>query len=129
MAIVGISRHCQGSQNNSTVAGSGDRDFAAEFKRFMGFAFGNTTDMGFVKAINFMFIGFVLKQDAPGIQQGLGIRTDLFLGHLADQFTNQNTTDGLQSPGCLPGLFFLLRTFPVRCLTKELGGNSRLILS
>ena len=55
----------------------------------MGFAFGNTTDMGFVKAINFMFIGFVLKQDAPGIQQGLGIRTDLFLGHLADHFTNQ----------------------------------------
>ena len=32
----------------------------------MGFAFGNTTDMGFVKAINFMFIGFVLKQDAQG---------------------------------------------------------------
>ena len=80
MAIVGISRQCQGSQNNSTVTGSGDRDFAAEFKRFMGFAFGNTTDMGFVKAINFMFIGFVLKQDAPGIQQGLGIRTDLFFG-------------------------------------------------
>ena len=125
MAIVGISRQCQGSQNNSTVTGSGDRDFAAEFKRFMGFAFGNTTDMGFVKAINFMFIGFVLKQDAPGIQQGLGIRTDLFLGHLADQ----GTTDGLQSPGCLPGLFFLLRTFPVRCLTKELGGNSRITLS
>ena len=39
-----------------------------------------------------MFIGF-----APGIQQGLVIRTDLFLGHLADQFTNQGTTDGLQS--------------------------------
>ena len=95
----------------------------------MGFAFGNTTDMGFVKAIIFMFIGFILKQDAPGIQQGLGIRTDLFLGHLADQFTNQGTTDGLQSPGCLPGLFFLLRTFPVRCLTKELGGNSRITLS
>ena len=75
----------------------------------MGFAFGNTTDMGFVKAINFMLIGFVLKQDAPGIQQGLGIRTDLFLGHLADQFTNQGTTDGLQSPGFC---FFLLWTFP-----------------
>jgi len=49
----------------------------------MGFAFGNTNEMGFVKAINFMFIGFVLTQDSPGIQQGLGIRTDLF-GHLAD---------------------------------------------
>ena len=62
VAIVGISRQCQGSQNNSTVTGyrDRDRDFAAEFKRFMGFAFGNTTDMGFVKAINFMFIGFVL---------------------------------------------------------------------
>jgi len=70
VAIVGISRQCQGSQNDSTVTGYGDRDFAAEFKRFMGFAFGNTTDMGFVKAINFMFIGFVLKQDAPGIQKG-----------------------------------------------------------
>ena len=122
MTIVGISRQCQGSQNNSTVTGSGDRDFAAEFKRFMGFAFGNTTDMGSVKAINFMFIGFVLKQDAPGIQQGLGIRTDLFLGHLADQFTNQGTTDGLQSSGCLPDFYFLHRTFPVRCLTKEWGG-------
>ena len=59
-----------------------------------------------MKAINFMLIGFVLKQDAPGIQQGLGIRTDLFLGHLADQFTNQSATDGLQYPGCFPGLFF-----------------------
>ena len=129
MAIVGISRLGQGSQNNSTVTGSGDRDFAAEFKRFMVFAFGNTTDMGFVKALNFMLINFVLKQDAPGIQQGLGIRTDLFLGHLADQFTNQGTTDGLQSSGCLPGFYFLHRTFPVRCLTKELGGNSRITLS
>ena len=95
VSIIWISRQCQGSQNNSTVTGYGDQDFAADLKGFMGFAFGNTTDMGFVKAINFMFIGFVLKQDAPGIQQGLGIRTDLFLGHLADQFTNQGTTDGL----------------------------------
>ena len=92
---------CQCSQNNFTVTGSGNRGFAAEFKRFMGFTFGNTTDMGFVKAINIMFIGFVLKQDAPGIQQSLGIRTDLILGHLADQFTNQSTTDGLQSSGSL----------------------------
>ena len=60
VAIVGISRQCQDSQNNSTVKGFGDLDFAAEFKRFMGFAFGNTTDMEFVKAINFMLIGFVL---------------------------------------------------------------------
>ena len=106
-----VSRQYQGSNNNSTVTGSGDRDFAAEFKRFMGFAFGNTTDMGFVKAINFMFIGFVLKQDAPGIQQGLGIRTDLFLGHLADQFTDQGTTDGLQSFDCLPWLLFSAADF------------------
>ena len=62
MAIVGISRQCQGSQNNCTVTGSGDRDFTAELKRFMGFDFGNTTDMVFVKAINFMFIGFVLSR-------------------------------------------------------------------
>ena len=102
MAIVGISRQCQGSQNNSTVTGSGDRDLAAEFKRLMGFAFENTTDMGFMKAIDFMFIGFFLKQDAPGIQQGLSIRTDLFLRHPADQFMNQGTTDGLQSSGSLP---------------------------
>ena len=40
VAIVGISRLCQGSENNSTITVSGDRDFAAEFKRFMGFAFG-----------------------------------------------------------------------------------------
>ena len=89
MAIVGISRQCYGSQNNSTATGSGDRDFAAEFKRFIGFAFGNTTDIGFMKAINFMSIGFVFNQYAPGIQQGLSIRTNLFLGHLADQLTNQ----------------------------------------
>ena len=56
VAIVGISRQCQGSQNNSTITGSVDRDLAAEFKSFMGFSFGNTTDMGFVKAINFMLI-------------------------------------------------------------------------
>ena len=49
----------QGYQNNSTVSGSGDRDFAAEFKSFMGFAFGDTTDMGFVKFISYMLIGFV----------------------------------------------------------------------
>ena len=66
--IIGISMQCQGSQNNFTVTGSGDRDLSAEFKRFMGFAFGNTTDIGFVKATNFMFIGFVLKRDDPGIQ-------------------------------------------------------------
>ena len=48
--------------------------------------------MGFVKAINFMFIGFILKRDAPGIQQGLGIRTDLFLGHLADIIDDKITS-------------------------------------
>ena len=77
----------------------------------MGFVFGNTTDMVFVKAINIKLISFVLKQDAPGIQQGLGLRTDLFLGHLADQFTNLRTNDDLQSPGCLPGLFFSAADF------------------
>ena len=121
VAILRTSRQCQSSQYNCTVTGSGDRDFAAEFKSFMSFAFGNTTDMGFVKAIKFTFIGFVLKKDVPGIQQGLGIRTDLFLGHFADQFTNQVMIDGLQSSYCLPGLLFLLRTFQIRCLTKELG--------
>ena len=84
VSIAGISGQRHGSQNNSTVTGSGDRGFAAEFKRFMGFVFGYTTEMEFVKAINFMFIGFILKQNVPGIQQDLSIRTDLFLGHLAD---------------------------------------------
>ena len=98
---------------------SGVQDFAAEFKRFMGFAFGNTTDMGFVKAINFMFIGFVLKQDAPGIKQGLGIRTDLFLGIL-------RTSSRTKARPMVCSLrvaflaFFMLQTFPVRCLMKEL---------
>jgi hypothetical protein len=72
----------------------------------MGFAFGNAADMGFVKAIDFMFIGFVLKEDALGIQQGLGIGADLFLCRFAEQFTNQSTPDGTQSSGCLFRLLF-----------------------
>ena len=68
MSIVGISRQCQGSENNPAVTGSGDRDFAPEFVGFLGFAFGNTADMRFVKAIDFMLIRFVLKEDALGIQ-------------------------------------------------------------
>ena len=75
----------------------------------MGFAFENTTDIGFVKAIYFMFIVFVLKQDAPGIQKGLGIGTDLFLVHLADQFTSQGSLDDLQYLCCLPDFFFCSR--------------------
>ena len=129
MSIVGISGQCQGSENNPAVTGSGDRDLAPEFVRFMGFAFGNAADMGFVKAIDFMFIGFVLKEDAPGIQQGLGIGADLFLCRFADQFTDQSTPDGPQSPGCLFRLFVLLGVFPVGCLTKELGSDSRITLS
>ena len=69
MSIVGISRQCQGSENNPAVTGSGgDRDLGSEFIGFMGFAFGNAADMRFVKAIDFMLIRFVLKEDAPGIQ-------------------------------------------------------------
>ena len=124
MSIVGISRQCQGSENNPAVTGSGDRDLAPEFVWFMGFAFSNADDMGFVKAIDFMFFGFVLKEDIPGIQQGLGIGADLFLCRFADQFTNQSTADGVQSPSGLLGLFFLLWGFPVGCLTKELGSDS-----
>ena len=80
--------------------------------------------MGFVKAIDFMLIRFVLKEDAPAIQKGLGIGADLFLTHFADQFTDQSTPDGPQSPGCLFRLFVLLGVFPVGCLTKELGSDS-----
>ena len=68
MTIVRISRQCQGYENNPAVTVSGDRDLAPEFVRFMGFAIGNAVDMRFVKAIDFMFIGFVLKEDAPSIQ-------------------------------------------------------------
>ena len=73
MAIVRISRQRQGSEDDPAVTGSGDRDFGPEFVGFMGFAFGNAADMRFVKAIDFMLIRFVLKEDAPAIQQGLGI--------------------------------------------------------
>ena len=129
MTIIGISRQCQDSKDDPAVTGSGDRDLGPEFVGFMGFAFSNAADMGFVKAIDFMFIGFVLKEDAPGIQQGLGIGADLFLCRFANQFTSQSTADGVQSPGCLLGLFFLLEGFPVGCLTKELGSDSRITLS
>ncbi len=95
----------------------------------MDFAFGNAADMGFVKAIDFMFIGFVLKEDAPGIQQGLGIGADLFLCRFAEQFTNQSTPDGPQSSGCLFRLFVLLGVFPVGCLPKQLGRDSSITLS
>ena len=68
MTIEGTSRKCRGSQNNSTVMGSGDRDLAAEFKRFICFTFGDKTHDGFLKSINIVLIGFVSKQDAQGIQ-------------------------------------------------------------
>ena len=50
----------------------------------MGFVFGNTTDMVFVKAINIKFISFVLKQDAQSIQKGLSIRTEFILDYFSD---------------------------------------------
>ena len=121
MSIVGISRQCQGSENNPAVTGSGDRDFAPEFVGFMGFAYGNAADMGFVKAIDFMFIGFVLKEDAPGIQQGLGIGADLFLCRFADQFMNQSTADGVQSPSGLLGLFFCCGVFRLDACRRSWG--------
>ena len=40
VSIEGISRLRQGSQNSSTFTGSGNLEFAAEFKRFMDFAYG-----------------------------------------------------------------------------------------
>ena len=127
--MLEISGQCLGSENNPAVKGSGDRDLGPEFVWFMGFAFGNAADMGFVKAVDFMFIGFVLKDDTPGIQQGLGIGADLFLCRFAEQFTNQNTPDGPQSSGSLFRLFVLLGVFLVGCLTKELRGDSRKTLS
>ena len=48
VAIVGVSKHYLNFKNNDTV-GSEDLDFAAEFKRFMVIAFGNTADMRFVR--------------------------------------------------------------------------------
>ena len=59
---------------------------------------------------------------------GLDIRTDLFLVHPAEQFTNQDTNDCLQFPGCHHSLF-LLWAFSVLRLTKELGDNSQITLS
>ena len=56
--------------------------FAAKFKRFIDFVFGDTTYMWFVKNINFMIYGFIVKLDTPGIKQGLAISTDLFFGFL-----------------------------------------------
>ena len=50
----------------------------------MGFVFGNTTDMVFVKAINIKLISFVLKQDAQSIQKGLSIRTEFILDYFSD---------------------------------------------
>ena len=49
----------------------------------MGFVFGNTTDMVFVKAINIKLISFVLKQDAQSIQKGLSIRTEFILDYFS----------------------------------------------
>ena len=88
----------------------------------MSFTFGDTTEMGFVKAIIFMIIGFVLKKDVPGIQQGLGIKSDLFLG-LVDHFTNKSTTDGLQSPGCLPGTIISPSEIYGSMPDEEVGGT------
>ena len=121
MTIVWISRQCQCSKDDPAVMGTGDRDLAPEFVGFMGFAFGNAADMRFVKAIDFMFIGFVLKEDAPGIQQGLGIGADLFLCRFADQFTNQNTADGVQSPSGLLGLFFCCGVFRLDACRRSWG--------
>ena len=48
VAIIGVSKYYLNSKNNATF-GSEDLDFAAEFKRFMVFAFGNTADMKFFR--------------------------------------------------------------------------------
>jgi len=64
MAIVRISSQRHGSKDDPAVTGSRDRDLGPEFEGFMGFPLGNAADMRFVKAIDFMFIRFVLKEDA-----------------------------------------------------------------
>ena len=84
----GISSQCKNFKNNPTVTGPEDRDYYADLKWFIGFAFGNKSEMGLLQPIKFILTGFVLKQNAQGIQQGLGIRTDQFFGDVADQFTN-----------------------------------------
>ncbi len=48
VAIVGVSKHYLNYKNNATV-GSEDLDFAAKFKRFMVFAFGNSAYIRFVR--------------------------------------------------------------------------------
>ena len=48
VAIIGVSKYYLNSKNNATVV-SEDLDFAAEFKRFMVIAFGNTAYMRFVR--------------------------------------------------------------------------------
>ena len=48
VAIIGVSKYYLNFENNATVV-SEDLDFAAEFKRYMVIAFGNTADMRFVR--------------------------------------------------------------------------------
>ena len=49
---------------------SGERNSDDE-KKIMGIKFGYKTDRGFMKTIVFMFISFILEQDATGDNQGL----------------------------------------------------------
>jgi hypothetical protein len=88
----------------------------------MSFPFENATYMRFVKIIDFMLIRFVLKEDAPAIQHGLGIEAALFLTHFAGQFTDQSTPDGVQSSGCM-FRFFSAGRFSGRMPTDAAGGR------
>ena len=45
----------------------------------MGFAFGNTRDMGFVKNVDWIFIILLIKQNAHDVQQSMGLGIDQYV--------------------------------------------------
>ena len=66
VAIVGIVRQAECAEQPTAFAGGRDTRLVAKLIFFPGFALGDAADLGFMHAVDFVFVGRLLGVDAPG---------------------------------------------------------------
>lgn len=64
--VVGIVRQAEGAGQPTALAGGRDARLVAKLIFFPGLALGDTADLGFMHAVDFVFVGRLLGVDAPG---------------------------------------------------------------
>ncbi len=66
VAIVGIVRQAEGAEQPTPFAGGRDTRLVAKLIFFTGLALGDAADLRFMHALDFVFVGRLLRVDAPG---------------------------------------------------------------